>query len=171
MTGFSLKKRAGDTYVVCALAVLMTSVFAGTNTLSSSGVNKVVNAYLREETIFQMKIDKDQTYVFYTYEHINNENKATAYPYIKWNTNEFGAVIDINSKKELSLKKAELILVERKNAHLLQGPIVVQISGGFVDVIAEKSKHNYCSLMKPTNQTNWPLTCAPNYFRVLIEAV
>ena len=167
MGGFSLTKKAGDTFAICALVILSTSVFVMTNKYSVSSGSKIVNAYLRDEVIYQMAPKTNRTYVFYTEEHVNNFSDYNDYLIGKpLNITE---VYDIANKKFVSLTNPKYVEVTSANAKLLLGPIVVNINNGYIDVLGERSQHNYCSIMKPTNQSNWPLTCAPNYFRVVIE--
>ncbi|NLI94465.1 MAG: hypothetical protein GX350_01465 [Erysipelotrichaceae bacterium] len=170
MAHISLKKRPGDTYAVLAMLLLITTTFVGLSKSSTGSGPKVVNAYIRDSVVYQMSPAVDRTYIFHTSEHLENINEYSNYLLIE--NDEVPQISEITSRgvyKDYNATNIEFINLDDKEGHLLQGPIVVSIEGGFVDVIAETSQHNYCSLMKATDQLNWPLTCAPNFFRVVIE--
>lgn len=139
-----LRKKSGDVYAICATVILATAVFS----MSIGKINSAnleVHVYVRDTVVYEMPLAKDQIYVFYKPADATNEDVADA-------------------PADYSLVE----LSENEGQYLL-GPITVSVENKKIDVLKETSAHHYCSIMPATGQANWSLTCAPNFFRVVIE--
>lgn len=143
MGKISLHKRSGDIYAICGVVLLTASVFSSTfRRLGSNDLE--VRAYIRDKVVSTLNIHVNKVYVFVAPEHFDQ-------------IPSFNPAYDV-------------IKLDESDGQYLLGPITVEIKNQTIDVLSETSQKNYCSIMAPTSQPNWPLTCAPNRFRIVIEA-
>lgn len=139
-----LNKKSGDIYALCGVLILTSAVFSySTSNVNASDLR--VHVYVRDDIVYEMPLSQDQVYIFYKSADAGSSDVTEA------STSDY------------------LVELDDEYGRYLLGPITVEVKDRKIDVLKETSEHHYCALMPATGQANWSLTCAPNFFRVVIE--
>lgn len=147
MGKFSLYKTKADIYFLSGLLIVGSLAFNLVQKARTTSDNLVANVYITSAQVDQLSLKFDGKYLYY--------DEARPEQIVNYRVEEQ----DEREYRPLGAPYGEKLL----------GPITVEVKDGKVAVIDETSDHHYCRIQGWTDTANWPITCAPNYFVIIIE--
>ncbi|MGI6713467.1 MAG: NusG domain II-containing protein [Bacilli bacterium] len=148
MAKFRLFKTPADTYLLSGLLILGSLSFHLVKKVRQPASGELVaNVYVINQKVHTLSLKMPRLTVYY-----DAEKPESIEPHRLDLEHQYDYV-------PLSAPYGEMLL----------GPITVEVKEGKVAVIEETSKHHYCRIQGATNTPNWPITCAPNYFVIIVE--